>query len=174
MLKLAESSGTVVYENNNKLYFYMKPASWSITFLFVSGLLAFILLSNGILQLFLLDQEGSSAKEIGLGLSALGILFLIIFWRIYLFRKKLNKIEPAKLKSICVIDFTENAFIDGQGNLLTSLDSLRLSRRFQFGSSSPALELRWDKRSITIVKGNPFSGGISAVEKLLKLKGIQK
>jgi len=44
----------------------------------------------------------------------------------------------------------------------------------QLTSSSPALELHWNTGSITIVQGNPFSGGVSAVEKALVSKGVRK
>jgi hypothetical protein len=57
MIKLAASSGTVIYENDNKLYIAKKPAQWTSTFLFVTGLLAFILLANGVLQLFVFEMK---------------------------------------------------------------------------------------------------------------------
>lgn len=173
MIKLAESSGTVIYENENKLYITKKRAQWTTTFLFVTGLLAFILLVNGFLQLFVFDMQPHMAPALGIILLALGILFALIFWRITAYRKKLNAIPVNELKCICIIDLTANNLLDGQQNLLAPLEDVQLLRKLQFTSSSPELVLKWNKNALTVVQGNPFSGGIAAVEKVLILKGIK-
>ena len=174
MVKLAESSGTVIYEDGNKLCISKKPAQWTSTFLFVTGLLAFILLTNGILQLFILNKQVDLTLTPGIILSALGIFFAFIFWRVMLYRKKINATPLNELRSVCVLDLSANNLIDAEGNILSQLTAVQLMRAMQFSSSSPALSLRWDKGSLTIVKGNPFAGGISAVEKFLISKGIKK
>jgi len=173
MKKLAESSGTVVYENENKLYLTKKPAQWTTTFLFVTGLLSFILLANGFLQLFVFKMEIAGAPNMGLILLALGILFALIFWRITAYRKKLNARPVNELKCICIIDLDANNLLNGQQNILAPLKDVQLYRKMQITSSSPELVLKWDKNALTIVEGNPFSGGIAAVEKTLILKGIK-
>ncbi|MEO6254888.1 MAG: hypothetical protein ABIO79_16375 [Ferruginibacter sp.] len=174
MIKLADSSGTVVYENDNKLYLAKKPAQWTTTFLFVTGLLAFILLANGLLQLFVFKMEIPGAPDLGIILLAAGIFFALVFWRIIAYRKKLNA-KPVNVQAcICIIDLVANNLLDGQQNLLAPLNAVQLQRKMQITSSSPELVLRWDKNALTIVKGNPFSGGIASVEKALILKGIKK
>lgn len=174
MIKLAESSGTVIYESENKLYITKKPAQWTTTFLFVTGLLAFILLSNGVLQLFVFKMQPNIPQTLGIILTALGILFSIIFQRIIAYRKKLNAIPFNELKCICIIDLNSNNLLDGQQNLLVPLKDVQLLRKMQITSSSPKLVLQWNKNSLTLVEGNPFSGGIAAVEKALILKGIKR
>ena len=79
MIKLATSSGTVIYEDQNKLYITKKPAQWTSTFLFVTGLLAFILLANGLLQLFVFEMKIPDAPNLGIILTASGVLFALIF-----------------------------------------------------------------------------------------------
>lgn len=174
MIKLAESSGTVIYENENKLYITKKPAQWTATLLFVTGLLAFILLVNGFLQLFVFEMQPHIAQPLGIILLALGVLFALIFWRITAYRKKLNAIPVNELKCICIIDLTANNLLDGQQNLLAPLEDVQLVRKMQITSSSPQLVLQWNKNSLTLVEGNPFSGGIAAVEKVLLVKGIKR
>ncbi|MEO6542037.1 MAG: hypothetical protein ABIN74_13625 [Ferruginibacter sp.] len=174
MIKLAESSGTVIYENENKLYLTKKPAQWTTTFLFVTGLIAFILLANGILQLFVFKTEIPGAPNLGIILLAAGIFFTLVSWRITAYRKKLNTRPLNELKCICIIDLADNKLLDGQQHILSLLEDVQLLRKMQITSSSPQLVLTWDKNTLTIVEGNPFSGGIGAVEKALILKGIKR
>ncbi len=171
MIKLAESSGTIVYENGNKLYITKKPAQWTSTFLFVTGLLAFIFLANCILQLFVLDRSYLS-ETLSIIFLGLGILFAVIFWRVLLYRKKIS-MPLNDLESICIIDLAANNLLDGQQNILTPLHAVHLQRKMQMTSSSASLLLKWDNHSLILVEGNPFSGGIAAVEKALISKGIK-
>ncbi len=174
MLKLAESSGTVIYENENKLYITKKPAQWTSTFLFVTGLLAFIMFSNGILQLFVFNTEFRNAQTFGMIATGLGILFALIFWRILAYRKKINALPFNEMKWTCIIDLAGNNLLDGQQNILAPLEQVQLTKKMQFTSSSPELVLKWDKHVLSLVEGNPFSGGIAAIEKALISKGVKK
>ncbi len=174
MTKLAASSGTVIYENENKLYVTKRPAPWTGTFLFVTGLLALTLLINGLVQLFLLDIQSRTTAPLGGILLATGIIFALIFWRITVYRKKMNALPPAALKYICIIDLTTNSLLDAQQNLLAPLTDVQLLRKMQFTSSSPQLLLTWNKNELVVVEGNPFAGGIAAVEKTLLSKGIKR
>jgi hypothetical protein len=174
MIKLATSSGTVIYENDNKLYITKKPAQWTTTFLFVTGLLAVILLANGLLQLFVFKMNIPDAPNLGIILLALGILFALIFWRVMVYRKKINAKPVSELKCICIIDLTANTLLDGQQNILAPLDQVILTRKMQLTSSSKQLVLQWNKNTLTLVEGNPFAGGIAAVEQALISKGIKR
>ena len=173
MIKLAESSGTVIYEAANKLYISKRPASWNPVFLFVTGLLAFILLVNDVLQLSVFIEDTGSSMP-GIILTGAALFFLLIFWRVRRYQKKVNAIPSHELKTIAVLDFENNNLLDGQLNILTQLNQAWLMRKMQISSSSPELIIRWDRGSLNIVKGNPFSGGIAGIEKLLLSKGIKK
>jgi len=173
MTKLTASSGTVIHEEGNKLYISKSRASWTSTFLFVTGLLAFILLANGVLQLTAFkDQFGSS--KIGIILILLAVVFIFIFWRISIYHKKARTTPQNELLTIAIADFEHNILLDGQQNILTPLDQAYLIRKMQLTSSSPELIIQWPRGSLSIVKGNPFSGGIAGIEKLLMSKGIRK
>ncbi len=174
MVKLAESSGTVMYESENKLYIAKKPAQWTSTALFVTGLLAFILFANGVLQLFAFTTQFRNSQTIGLIATGLGILFAFIFWRIVIYRKKINALPVDEMKWICIIDLSRNLLLDGQQNTLATLQEVQLTRKMQFTSSSPELILKWDKHVLSLVEGNPFSGGIADIEKALASKGIKR
>lgn len=174
MVKLAESSGTVIYESENKLYLTKKPAQWATTLLFVTGLLAFILLANGILWLFVFNNQPHTTAILGTAFLALGILFAVAFWRLKKYSNKLNAKPVEELTCICIIDLAANTLQDGKKNILTSLDTVKLQRKMQITSSSPSLLLTWNNNTLTIVEGNPFSGGISAVKNALIAKGIKR
>lgn len=173
MIKLAESSGTVIYENANKLHIVKKPAQLISIFLYVTGLLAFIFLTNGIFQLFFLNKQPDALPNFVIILLALGIIFMLIFFAILSYRRKLNKKPMNELKCICIIDLSSGYLLNENQSILSPLSKIHLERKMQITSSSPELILKWDNQSISIVKGNPFSGGISAVEKVLISKGIQ-
>ena len=53
------------------------------------------------------------------------------------------------------------------------LAQVQIHRKWQLGSSSPALELRWPGGSVLLVSGNPFAGGIAAIESALHAHGIR-
>ena len=173
MIELAASSGTVIYENENKLYLVKRPAKWAATFLFVTGLLAFIFLANYFLRFFVADNSYMSAT-LSIIFLGLGILFALIFWMVIAYRKKLKAKPVSELNCICIIDLAGNNLYDGEQNLLAPLQEVQLIRKMQFTSSSPELVLKWNKNTLTLVQGNPFSGGISAVENILISKGIKR
>lgn len=174
MIILAESSGTVIYETENKLFISKRPAPWVATFLFVTGLLAFILLSNGVLQLTVFKNQITTSSNLGVILIGIGLFFIAIFWRGRLYQKKVKAMPLHQLKNICIFDFGCNNLLDSQQNILTPITQAWLTRKMQLASSSPELLLCWNGGSLSIIKGNPFSGGIAGIEKVLLSKGIRK
>jgi hypothetical protein len=174
MIKLAESSGTVIYEAGNKLYISKRPATWTSVFLFVTGLVAVILLVNGVLQLVPLGTDSTGSSKPGIILIGIAVFFTIVFWRVRVYQKKVNAIPLNELKNIAVVDIANNTLLDGQQNILTPINQTYLMRKMQLSSSSPELLISWGRGSLSIVKGNPFSGGIARIEKVLLSKGIKR
>ncbi|HEV7782410.1 MAG TPA: hypothetical protein VGO58_14145 [Chitinophagaceae bacterium] len=170
MTKLAESSGTVIYEDGKRLYISKRPAQWTTVFLFVTGLLSLILLINGVIQLF--TQATGSSKP-GIILVGIAVFFALVFWRVSLYHKKVSAIPPHELQHIAIVDLENNNLLDAQQNVLTPLDQAWLTRKMQISSSSPELIISWGRGSLSIVKGNPFSGGIARIERALLSKGIR-
>lgn len=173
MVKLAEASNTVIYKDDNKLYISKRPASWTTVFLFVTGLIALILLVNGILQV-LVFRKPEGSPMLGIILIVSGVFFALIFQRVKQYQQKINAAPLNELKTIAIIDLANNSLYDGQQNILTTLDQAWLTRKMQLTSSSSELILQWKSGALSIVKGNPFSGGIGDIEKALVAKGIRK
>lgn len=174
MTKLAESSGTVLHESGNKLYISKRPAEWTSTFLFVTGLLALIVWVNGLVQFFVIEKKDTESSSLGTILIAIAVVVSIVFWRVWMYRKKVRAIPPNELKNTLTFDFETNNLLDDQQNILTPLSQARLIRKMQLTSSSPELIISWDRGSLSIAKGNPFSGGIAKIENVLVSKGIRK
>lgn len=109
-----------------------------------------------------------------MGLLAGGLLVGFIFWRVWLYRKKVNAIPLTELKHIAIADWNTNQLLDGNQQIIAALSQVRITRKMQLTSSSPELLLSWTGGSISIAKGNPFSGGIGPIEQLLIAKGVRK
>lgn len=173
MDKLAESSGIVAFEQNHVLTLARKPAQWTTTFLFVSGLIAFITCVNGVVQ-FVINDGNSPNRIPSFILMGIGFLFLGIFIYVIRYKKKVNAIPLEQLAPVCAFDFNTGKLLDGTRRVVADLSQVTLRRAMQLSSSSPSLVLNTPGGSIKLVKGNPFSGGISAIENLLIARGIKK
>jgi hypothetical protein len=98
MKKLTASSGIALYEEGNKVYVTKSGAGATATILFVTGLLAFLLLANGILQLTAFKDQVPGASKLGYILLGLGLVFAIIFWQVRAYQKKAEAAPPETLQ----------------------------------------------------------------------------
>lgn len=172
MQKLAESSGTVAYEINNVVKLVRKPAQWTSTFLYVSWLITVITIANAILP-FVLDPK-TEMKSAAYVLSGIALLFFTISLAVGFYRNKINAIPLSQLETICIFDFNTGKLLDSQGVAIADIRDVKIRRAMQITSSSPSLSIVADRTKIKLVKGNPFSGGISAIERVLLNRGIEK
>lgn len=107
-------------------------------------------------------------------LMGIGFLFLGISIYVARYKKKLNALPLDQLETICAFDFNTGKLLDNTHRVVADLSQVTLRRAMQLSSSSPSLVLNIPGGSIKLVKGNPFSGGVSAVENLLIARGIKK
>lgn len=169
MNKLAVSSGTVVYELNNQVIVARKPARWTTTFMFVTGLITLLACVNGAIQI-LLGAKGS----ISITLLGIGLVFLVITILVARYRRKVNSIPWNELEVVCKLDHAKGVVLDHREEIICDLSEARLKRQMQLTSSSSALVLIAGKKKIKLVKGSPFTGGVTAVHKALLERGIKK
>jgi hypothetical protein len=173
MKQLAAASGIVIYEQGSRVYIGKRPEPWTSTFLFVTGLLTIILFANAVFQLFAFNEAEGSAKA-GMILIFTAIFFVILFWRVWLYHKRIKDVPFNKLPIIAVIDLEKNNLLDSNLQVLTPLNQAYLDRKMQLSSSSAELIIRWKDGSLSLAKGNPFSGGVAPIERVLLSKGIRK
>ena len=172
MRKLISASGVIVHEEGDKLYISKIPAPWTATFVFVSGLSSLVFIVNGLIELFMLSEKGST--RIGLVLLSLGIFCVILLLHVLNFKRRNNRLPLHKLEVIAIFDFAHKNLLDRQHQILKPLSQIRITRRMQISSSSPELLIQWDGGSLRLAKGNPFSGGIEGIEQILISKGVKK
>lgn len=174
MTQLASSSGTAIYKDGNMLYIVKGRGAGINTFIFLVAILVIILLGNGVLQLTVFKQQIPQSATLGLVFIGAGLAALFVLWRLWLYQKKLRSRPVSQPDYLAIIDKSNNTLLDGQNRMLAPLQQVFIARKMQLTSSSPELLLQWSGGSLTLVKGNPFSGGISAVEQVLLSNGIRK
>lgn len=173
MTKLAAASGIIIYEDGLRVYISKRSATWISTFLFVTGILTIIFLINGLVQLFALKDHAGPTK-LGIILTLVGVFSAILFWRAWVYKSKINARPFNELPTIAVIDLETKNLLNGQHQVLAPLQQVWLDRKMQITSSSPELIIRWNGGTLSLAKGNPFSGGVAPIEKALISKGIRK
>jgi|SRR5688572_12030779 len=165
--KLGYASGTAIYQKGERLYFMQKPSQWIPVTLYVLILLTFILCVNGSLLAIM-----RSSSPVGYILLGTGMLLGFAAWRVGGRLRKVNTLPFEDLKCICVFDLGQGKLLNAKEEPVASLSEVKLVRKIQITSSSPALYAVWNTGSLILVKGNPFSNGVKPAERILKEKGI--
>lgn len=173
MKKITQASGTAVFEDDSKLYFMRQPSLWTATGLFVCMLLAFIFTANAVVQFILAGKPGKTFGALPFAFLAAGLFFALLALSLKRQRNRAARLLPAQLHCICIFDLQNNNLLDANENVIAPLSEVKLKRKMQFTSSSPTLHLQWGKKSMLLVSGNPFSGGIAAIEGILSQRGIR-
>lgn len=171
-VEVASSGGVVIAEDGPRVLVYNRRLGPLAVTAFVLGLVAFILVANAVLFLLLDDESLPSALSWGLLAAAVPLVaVLTVVWRALAGRRRapLTSMVP-----VAVFDRSTGAVSDGQGAVLGRLDQLSIQRRFQLGSSSPALVARLPDRTLLLAKGNPFTGGLGRLDQdLARTLGFQ-
>lgn len=68
---------------------------------------------------------------------------------------------------VAVFDRAHRTYRDGAGNIVAPLDQVRFERRMQMTSSSPKLVAVTPSGTYVLKRGNPFGGGIGALDRVL-------
>jgi hypothetical protein len=160
MTILARCNGAVLVEESDRVALVEQGGGWIPVTIFVTGLLAVILLVNGIVMLF------SLGPAVGVGLATASVpLGLAAFWLWRLRRRRRDAPLPAPR---LVFDRGARTVRDGNGSQITTFDRATLEKAFQVGSSSRMLVLRHPGGRIVLARGNPFGDSVDAVEAALR------
>jgi hypothetical protein len=110
----------------------------------------------------------------------LGAVFLavaalagVVLWLIIKFVRRRHAAPLGALPVLVIFDVPAGQLCSGTGQPVAPLSDVQLGHRFQIGSSSRALEVRWSGGSVVLVRGNPFAGGIGPIESALQARGIR-
>ena len=149
-----------------------QPSLWIPTARFVLLLTSGILLIFGVVSLISHLLGSDMSLTISLVFIIIGSLIGFIYVLLNRYSKKIDALSPSEYKTICIFDLKNADLLDAAGNTLDSLENISVQREFQLTSSSKKLVVRYSSGSITLVKGNPFSGGTSSLEASFRKLGL--
>ncbi|MBK9072053.1 MAG: hypothetical protein IPL79_13775 [Myxococcales bacterium] len=146
---LVAQGSLLLYKEGARLLFCDR-GSQATTARFVSGLLAAILLANGIAQVALHNLV------VGLPLLAVGGLCALTFLALGKARRKRNTV--ADVPPVLVLDLGQGLLLDGTGRTLAPLTDVTFASAFQFTSSARALDVRYGTQTHRLFAGNGLAG----------------
>ncbi len=102
------------------------------------------------------------AALLGVGIVAGAAMFVIV--------KRIRDQRRRPLRSftpVAVFDRARRVYCDARGQVIAPLDQVRFERRMQLTSSSPKLVAVTPRGTHLLKSGNPFGGGIGAMDQVL-------
>lgn len=170
---LARSAGTLVVHEGDRILIADRRTKGPTIAIFVLGLVTFILGANGLVQFGLLFS-GQGLLGLAIGATLAAALTGAVTWRLVQ-HLRARREEPVRAEEIlCAIDLARNLVLAPNGAVMGPVHRARLELRFQIGSSSRALVLVTPDTSITIAKGDPFSGDVSPIVDALADAGLRR
>lgn len=169
---LARSAGTVVVQEGDRILIADRRTKAATIAIFVLGLLTFILGANGLIQFGLLFS-GQGLLGLAIGATLAAGLFGAVTWRLVQ-HLRARREEPVRADEIlCAIDLGRNLVLAPNGGVLAPVYRCKLERRFQVTSSSRSLVLITPEATITIARGDPFSGDVGPIADALADAGFR-
>ncbi len=141
--------------------------------IFVLGLVTFILGVNGLVQIGL-GVSGQGMIGLGIGATVAAVITGAATWWL-IQRIRARRKEPVRAEEIlCSIDLGRNLVLAPNGAVIAPVHRCRLELRFQLGSSSKALVLVAPETTLTIARGDPFSGDVGPIADALADAGFRR
>lgn len=156
---LADTGGLAVSQEGDRVIVFDRGTGALSVAMFVVGVLAAILIVNGVIALFGWTMLGVVFLFAGLAAAAGTVMLLRKF------RARRNR-PLHDCRTLAVLDGRRGLF-SAAGGALQELGRIRFERRFQVGSSSPKLVAVTPAGTTTIKRGNPFDGGIGNADQVL-------
>jgi hypothetical protein len=166
---VARCNGVEILDRGDEAWIVRKElplAAWTM----VAGLLACVTLVNGTLQgIYAWVRGGREHALAAFVLLGLGAAFVRVGMGASRAR---TKAEEAPGKTFLIV--TEGRLFDAERRELAALESVRLTRTFQLGSSSRALTLVWPQGTLIIARGDPFGDSVDECEAALESLGMRR
>jgi hypothetical protein len=167
---IAESSGVSLRERDGRLMIVDHGCAWVYTFGFVLGLIAFLMLANGIIQVALLATGNEGLLAFGLIATAVGVMLGFALKWVAGIPKKRRAAPAEQLRVVAVLDPTSGMMSDARGVAIAPLSEVAVGYAFNFASSSRSLVARWPGGQIMLARGNAFAGGTGALHDALRAR----
>lgn len=167
MLKeIGKGSGVVIAAQDERLVIIDRGTSKLFTLVFVLGLLTAI---PGLAGVAFAAQR---LLGVGLGLFGAGIGFGVFFFATLRKLRQRDKAPLDELPPLLIVDQQTGMLLDASGQQLAPLEKTRFSKRFQFGSSSPALVVNYPGGERVIARGHGLMGGLGSLPGVLARRGL--
>jgi len=165
---IAEVGGLAVAERGPLVLLVDRGTGRWATLAFVVGVLAVVFGGFGAVALMLAANDHAplawwlGATFLSVGVAAAGAAFVVVG------RIRAEKARPlGDYRPVAVFDRARRVFVDADGRVVAPLDQVRLHRRTQLASSSPALVASTPNGARILKRGNPFNGGIGQLDVVL-------
>ena len=164
---LGEANGYQLLEGGRRLLFVDRGWGFIPTLRFVLGLLAFIFGINGLIFGI---TASLPAGGVLLGLATVfGVALQQTFP--YLERRRAAPVKKSEVLAIVARD--EGKLLDGEGQALADLSTVRFAPAMQLTSSASALEASYAGGKLVVARGNPLSRSIDEILDALKRAGLR-
>lgn len=159
-------------DEEGRLHFADLDLSGVATLRFVFALVTVIASINGLVQVWM-AIAGAVSFVVPLVLWVLAVAFAGLWYLVSRTAKRKRERPVEELRILLVLDRVRGVVADATGHVLAPLDALRFRRAFQPTSSSRRLVAEWPGGQRTLVRGNPFAGGLSDVAYELERLGFR-
>ncbi|BBX16885.1 hypothetical protein MDUV_17450 [Mycolicibacterium duvalii] len=166
---LAERGGLVVAESGPEILVIDRGTGPSEITAFVLLTIALVFGGFGLVAVFSVATDGTmahfglfGAAVLGIGVVAgVGLVFAVKDLR----ERRLRSL--AALTPVAVFDRATRTYRNGSGEIIAPLDKVQFAKRMQIMSSSPKLVVVTPMGVRILKRGNPFSGGIGSLDRVL-------
>jgi hypothetical protein len=165
MQVLVRCGQDVLVADGERWVFGRQPGAGGNVFVYVLILLGVIFSLNGVIWLL------QAQWALGASLLLPGALLLAV--AIWFLRARRSTRAAAKVLPIVVLDFPSGMLLGADLRPLAPLGEVEFSWTLQAFSSARALQCRWRGRSLVVLRGDAFGGGIGPAIDALKRRGLR-
>lgn len=159
---LVDTGGLVVTDDGRRVLVIDRGTGGLAILAFVLGVLTLAVGGFGLVALI----AAAPSRALGACFVAVGVVLAAATFLVVR-RIRRHRARPLhECRPVAVLDRKLELF-SYRGGALVQLDQVRFARKFQIGSSSPKLVAVTTGGTRVLKRGNPFDGGVGAVDELL-------
>jgi hypothetical protein len=167
---LESSSGYVLYEEGSRVILVDQQTRGLAVILFVFGLIALVCSVNAVI--FIVQaMMGNFGFMPAFVLVPVALAGIFIFRTAILRYKKFAQTPPNQFPAVVIFDLERGALLDKHEKEIAPLSAVRITKRLQIGSSSPALVAKHEGGSTFLISGHPFLGGLGSFPHIFRQRG---
>lgn len=145
--------------------FARQPGGGGNVFVFVVGLVAFLLIGNGAVMIASHVVAGVVMLAVGAGLAALAVVFI---------RRRAGTRTTSPLQPIVVLDLAGGWLLAASGQPIAPLADVQFRKEMQLASSARMLVCTWPPQGrVVVLRGDAFGGSIGPAIDALRSRGLR-